>query len=109
MTIYPGYLPPNRPGALMICEMTAEVDGVIYRAKSTHGATSELCRVLVEAGIPDGPWEARRNGRVAFSGPSIHRMATLTMTEGIAQPLRYVKWAPFPRDVFAIAGADAGG
>ncbi len=60
---------------------TCEWWGRRFEAVSRHGATMALARLLVEAGCPDLPWEAGRPGKRDMFGPSLHRLAGLTVEE----------------------------
>ena len=62
-----------------------------HRAESRHGATMALARILVAGGVPDGPWQAERNGVPVMRGPSLHRLAGLTITEDGGRE-RIIKW-----------------
>ena len=71
----------------------AIVDGQTYLARSRRGATNELARLLVDAGIPDAPMQVRQEG---FAGhltvPSFHMAATFTYTEGATTSVRRIPW-----------------
>lgn len=79
---------------------TAEMDwdGRPFRAESRHGASMALARRVVEAGAPDGPWEALapQTGTRALYGPSLHRMARLTVEENDRSGPRFTRWVPRP-------------
>lgn len=64
-------------------------------ASSRHGASYELCRVLVKAGCPDQPMTVSWNG-LTFILPSIHYGATRTLSEG-NHSLREIPWKPRPK------------
>jgi hypothetical protein len=53
----------------------------MFEAGSRYGATMAVARQLVEAGCPDQPWEAGRPGKRDLIGPSLHRLARLTVVE----------------------------
>lgn len=53
----------------------------LYTASSRNGATMRPDRMLVEAGAPDAPVEARgRDGRPRFTSPSLLRLARWTIS-----------------------------
>jgi hypothetical protein len=80
----------------------AEVGGVIYTARSRHGAPNALFRKLVEAGIPDGPAEVSIAGlRGAMRYASFHAAAQVTYTEGATRSVARVRYREYP-------GADEG-
>lgn len=87
------------------------VDGVDYEASSRRGASIELARVLVAAGIPDQPVEVwdqdgaprgRQTNAPSLRWPSLHKMAGWTYKES-DQPLRRARWYPAP-DLDAVFG-----
>lgn len=51
-------------------EAACEISGVAYRARSRYGASYELARVLVAAGIADAPMAVRQPG---LKGEMIYR------------------------------------
>ena len=56
--------------------------GRTLETASRHGASMVLARQLVAAGCPDQPYEARdADGRLLFFGPSLYRLARLTIRE----------------------------
>jgi hypothetical protein len=72
----------------------AEHDRQPFRAVSRHGATMALARLLKAAGVPDGPWQAiGTDGRLRFYGPSLHRLAALTIADSDDGRLRVVPFA----------------
>jgi hypothetical protein len=66
------------------------IDGVVYEAPSRSGAAYALARVLVAAGIPDGPVTTGR-----MSWPSLHRMAERTISESAKSPLHSAVYREF--------------
>ncbi len=58
--------------------------GVQHVARTAGATIMELARVLVVAGCPDAPWQAKRGNKVALHGPSLHRLAGLVITESDA-------------------------
>jgi hypothetical protein len=77
---------------------TAETmwNGRRFRAAGNNGATCKLCRVLVAAGCPDGPWTAMRDGKPAFYGPSVHQWAKWSIVDSEAG-LKRIRYQPHPR------------
>ncbi len=69
-------------------------------AVSRHGATMALARALVAAGVPDGPWQAERNGVPVLRGPSLHRLAGLTVIETEAGARGFGRFKPKPGDAW---------
>ena len=63
-----------------------------FEVSSTSGAVCALARLLVAEGIPDSAWETKGadGGRRLF-GPSFHRLAKLTVSEGENRP-HFVKY-----------------
>jgi hypothetical protein len=71
---------------------TTTSNGRVFTEQSRASAICQLARALVAAGIPDQPWLAyAANGTLSMRGPSIHRMAELTIKDS---PLRWVKYHP---------------
>jgi|SRR5215813_9469217 len=69
------------------------VDGVRYVARARHGASYDLARKLVAAGIADQPVEIRQEGlRGGITFRSLYRMAERTVTEGSSRPLHSQRW-----------------
>jgi hypothetical protein len=55
-----------------------------------------LARVLVNAGVPDQPWQCvNDSGQRSVYGSSLHRLATRTVSEA-AGHVRWATWAPRP-------------
>lgn len=78
---------------MIIAEIGTRPNGQDY---ATHGSTSArslsgLARALVSTGTPDQPWEARRGGRVAMRGPSLHRLASMIVSDSE----RWLGWVPY--------------
>jgi hypothetical protein len=92
---------PNS-GCAWIAE--AVVDGRAYTARSRHGASNELARRLVAAGLADRPMVVRVNsgrpGTTAYR--SFHKAAEWTYSEGAATTLRRVKHHEMPDGVFPM-------
>lgn len=73
-------------------------NGATLTATSRNGAAFKLARLLVDAGAPDEPVEARMlDGRLAWTSPSLHRMAKSTVSEGDQSP-RVRPFVPFERE-----------
>jgi hypothetical protein len=74
------------------------VDGLLYAARSRHGAPHALARVLVDAGIPDAPVEVYYRGLAGcVRYRSLHSLANYTIAESATVPVSlrpYVKMAP---------------
>lgn len=68
-------------------------NAVLYTAASGNAACCALARILVAAGCPDQPWEARSpTGQRSIHGDSTHALARTTVTaDG-----RFVRWHPRP-------------
>ncbi len=80
------------------------VEGAAYRARSHSSASCALARRLVEAGIADQPVRASQSGVVGFiEWPSLHAMATRTISESATLPIRSVKWREFSDAGFSEA------
>jgi hypothetical protein len=76
---------------------TAVVDGQEFTARSRSSCISALARLLVEAGVPDQPWQSvNAAGMVCLRGPSLHRLAGRTVSESDRGGLRAVKYQPRP-------------
>jgi len=71
-------------------------EGRGFMAVSRNGATMKLARRLVEAGCPDGPWQACGAEGVRFHGPSLHGLAKWTIWEGDG-PMRLARYVEKPR------------
>lgn len=70
------------PSKFCLYTATCEIDGITYTARSRNGASYELARVLIEAGVPDQPMYVRQqglNGEIVF--PSIYEAANWTIRE----------------------------
>lgn len=73
-----------------------ELDGRTFAAVSSNGASMALARQLVAAGYMDGPWQAvGRDGKRRLCGPSLHRLAKLTIRENDRVGLRLERFRPF--------------
>ncbi|GAN81470.1 hypothetical protein [Acidocella aminolytica] len=94
--IRPPLLRSPHSGGPLVDRARCEIDGVLYQAESKNGAICELCRVLVAAGVSDAPWQAFRGGKLAMTGPSIHRMAQRMVSEGDKHGPRWERWRPYP-------------
>jgi hypothetical protein len=75
-------------------------NGRTFQARSRHGATMKLARILREAGCADQPWEAYgHDGRSRLMGSSLHGLAGLTVQESNTQGLRI---APYSQPAFPL-------
>jgi hypothetical protein len=70
------------------------IAGMAFRAESTSGASCELARQLVDAGVPDQPM-VLNDGALVIHVKSMHKHAGRTMTEG-NQPIRFRRYTPRP-------------
>lgn len=78
------------------CFYTAEtqIDGVTYRGRSRTGASNELARVLVAAGVPDAPMHVEQVGIAGhLVWKSFHKAALWTYEETATKPLRRIPYA----------------
>jgi hypothetical protein len=74
-----------------------EVGGRAFAARSRRGAPFALARDLVAAGVADQPVEVTHAGlRGAMRYPSLHRMAGLTITEGVRGSVEIGRWQERP-------------
>ena len=83
------------PDAKQVVYLSAvcEIDGIPYSARSRSGASNELARVLVAAGIPDQPMAAVQKGlKGELTYRSFHEAAKCTYQETETMPLRRVPW-----------------
>ena len=94
--IMPPVLRSPHAGGPLVERVRCDVGGLPYQAESKSGAICKLCRVLVEAGVADAPWQAFRNGKLVMAGASIHRMAGRAISETDKQRPRWVRWKPYP-------------
>lgn len=77
---------------------TLAYDGREFRAVSCNGATMDVARQVMRAGIPDAPYEVRNSkGMVAYRGASLYELGCWTVWENdrgcgfrrYVSPLRY--------------------
>ncbi len=99
MVSVPILLPPTNSnptaGGSLIDHATAEWRGQTFAAHSKNGIVPALARVLIEAGCPDQPWRAERGGGVVMLGPSLARVAFVTVSDGdAAAGPRFTKYKP---------------
>lgn len=78
-------------------------DGQEFRAESRHGSTMALARTMVASGVPDLPWVAvdYLDGMELLYGPSLHRLAALTVEENASAGPRFTRWKPVPESLHA--------
>jgi len=89
-------LTPQPGSGRCVYRATCTVDGQDYQASKRSGASHELARRLVAAGIPDQPVRVRQVGLAGhLAWRSLHRMALFDIEEGNA-PLHRVRWRPPP-------------
>lgn len=70
-----------------------EIGGIAYSARSRRGASNELARQLVAAGIPDQPVIVRTFGLTGEIGyRSLHRLAAWSYSEGRTTRLQRARW-----------------
>jgi hypothetical protein len=86
---------------LIRIDVTSRDDGIdiatcgTIRVTGRNGVTHAICRELVAAGHPDGPWESWHDGRRSLIGRSIHRHALRTLKiSDTAETSTW--WAPHP-------------
>ena len=92
---------PNSPCALVAETM---VEGRVYVARSRHGASNELARQLVAAGLADRLMIIRYRGRAeTMIYRSFHAAAGWAYTEG-DEPLRRVRYRERPEGLFVVCG-----
>jgi hypothetical protein len=92
------------PNSACIWVAETTVDGRNYTACSRHGASNELARQLVAAGISDRPVVIRYRGVVGtITWRSFHAAAMWTYSEG-DRPLRRVPYKEQPEGVFLSSG-----
>jgi hypothetical protein len=98
----------QRPDGMAVAETTFA--GQPFTAASRHGATMALARQLVAAGAPDGPWRVVGDGGlVRFFGQSLHRLATLTVTERDNGGLAIAAWKAREIGPFQVQRSALGG
>ncbi len=98
MTVREGKL--SRDGAITGAKVPelaqAYLAGRLLEVSSVSGAACALARLLVSAGVADGPWETLgEDGQRRLYGPSLHRLAKLTVADD-ARGVRFVKWESYP-------------
>ena len=68
-----------------------------HEARSRLSCEAALARVLVEAGVPDQPWQTVNvAGTVCLRGKSLHRLAQRTVVEPDNERLRQARFQPRP-------------
>lgn len=73
----------------------ATFGGVDHEARSRNGATMALARKMVAAGAPDDRWRALRNGVTVMFGPSLHRLAMLTIADPDNGRMSIRRWTAY--------------
>lgn len=75
---------------------TAEWNGQRFQARSGTSGVMALARMLVAAGAPDGPWRALTvEGKPSTHGPSLHRLAELTISEPDVGSVKIIPFTPY--------------
>jgi hypothetical protein len=88
-------------------DASATVAGQMFSARSRHGASHALARVLGAAGVSDQPLIIREAGlRGHLTVRSLHANAGRTVVEG-DRPLRQTKWQPRPIEILPRPAASA--
>jgi len=83
----------HTPDRACLWEARTTINGQTYTAQSRHGAVNELARVLVNAGISDGPMKVTTGniqGHMMYR--SLQEAARSDYTEGRATSLARVEW-----------------
>jgi len=88
-------------------EISCEVDGVEYSARSRSGAPYALARALVAAGVPDQPMTVVSAGLAGETRyRSLYRMAGYTVGENASQPLHLRRYVAHP-GAAALVGSES--
>ena len=99
ITILPSTISSPTSGGAQIDQATAEWNGKTFAARSKRGVIPAIARALLAAGCPDQPWQAQRGSLTAMYGPSLARVAELTVTEpDHGHGPRFVKYIPLPTE-----------
>ena len=81
------------PNKACVYEAVCEIAGITYTAHSRYGASYELARVLVAAGIADAPMEVRQIGlKGELTYRSFHAAALWTIAETASHGPHRVRW-----------------
>ncbi len=76
---------------------SCEWAGQRFEARSRSSAIMELARQLVAAGAPDGRWRSvTTEGEPSAYGPSLHRLARLTIKEGVREGIKLGRYQERP-------------
>jgi hypothetical protein len=71
------------------------VDGQRYEVRSRSSCEAALARMLVEAGLPDQPWQTiNAAGAICLRDKSIYRLAQMTVEEPDDGRLRAARFRP---------------
>lgn len=82
------------PTKSCVYQAACEIAGIAYSARSRNGASNELARVLVAAGIADQAMEVRQRGTEGqLTWSSFHAAARWTYEESAGVPLRRIPYA----------------
>jgi hypothetical protein len=85
---------------------SAEIDGIVYLARSRRGAAHELARALAAAGLPDQSVRVEHDGLAGYmSYRSLHRMAGGTYVEGRSTVLARARYREDERFAASAQGA----
>jgi hypothetical protein len=96
MTLLPPTTSNPSAGGSLIDHATADWRGQTFAAHSKSGIVPAMARVLIEAGCPDQAWRAERDGAVVMSGPSLARVALLSVSDGgDGDGPRFTNFRPF--------------
>jgi hypothetical protein len=77
--------------------VSCEWAGQRFEARSRSSAIMELARRLVAAGAPDAPWQSVTvDGEPSTYGPSLHRLAWLTIKEGVREGIKLGRYQERP-------------
>lgn len=87
-------LTPQPGSGRCVYRATCEIAGQHYQVSKRSGASHDLARRLVDAGIPDQPVQVRQVGLAGhLAWRSLHRMALFDYVEG-STPLKMTRWVP---------------
>jgi hypothetical protein len=72
------------------------VDGRMFSARLRLGASNELARKLVAAGVPDDTMQTYESGMKGIYYPSFYEAAKWAYREDAHTPLKRIRWTPRP-------------